>query len=68
MCVCTVLDHERRGSLPTTCSCNFTCEFSSRGATAHLSTLPNEAKRDVVEAEWDAVLCTCTAAPCGADD
>ena len=37
-----------------------------RGAMAHLSTLPNEAKRDVVEAEWDAVLCTCTAAPCGA--
>ena len=43
-------------------------KFSCRGATAHLSTLPNEAKRDAVEAEWDAVLCTCAAAPCGAKD
>ena len=26
--VCTVLGHERRGSLPSTCCCNFTCQVT----------------------------------------
>ena len=28
VCVCTVLGHECRGSLPITCCCNFTCQVT----------------------------------------
>ena len=41
--MCTVLDHERRGSLPTTCSCNFTCDFHAGALGTPWQTQCNEA-------------------------
>ena len=40
VCVCTVLGHERRGSLPNTCSCSFTCQFQAGGSGPLKSPLP----------------------------
>ena len=46
VCVCTVLGHERRGSLPSTCYCNFTCQvtsqFSAGGSGPLKSPLPTK--------------------------
>ena len=46
LCVCTVLGHERRGSLPNTCCRNFTrqvtCQFSAGGSGPLKSPLPTK--------------------------
>ena len=49
VCVCTVLDHERRGSLPITCSCNFTCQFTCQFTAGECGTciLPHSTKLSV---------------------
>ena len=53
VCVCTVLGHERRGSLPITCSCSFTCEFYAGGQSCEHSWLPNEEGYATADVESD---------------
>ena len=53
VCVCTVLDHERRGSLPTTCCCISTwifpvLQFSCRGHSHHVLLLCQQSWQTLV--------------------
>ena len=57
VCVCTVLGHERRGSLPSTCCRNFTCQvtrqFSAGGQSCEHSWSPNEEGYATADVESD---------------
>ena len=39
VCVCTVLGHERRGSLPITCCSNFTCQVTCQFTAGGMAVL-----------------------------